>query len=118
MLTLNWENAAEQLVGTTVVVEIQHQDAQGIFMRHDHAWGVITSADRKNGVRIQVAGKTFNGKLMVLPADLSSFTKPQSGLYRLSSTGEQVTDPHWFTTWVVKDAKAVQAQRVVQRPKK
>ena len=57
-----------------------------------------------------VAGRTFAGKLMVLPAQLDSFTKPREGVYRLNSTGEEVTDPHWFTTWMVTNADQVKTK--------
>lgn len=109
-IPLDWDNAAERLVGTITVVEIQHYDAMKNFLRHEHVWGQVTSADQKNGIRILVAGRTFAGKLMVLPAALDSFTKPASGIYRLNSTGEEVTDPHWFTTWMVTNADQIKAK--------
>ena len=109
-IPLDWDNAAERLVGTITVVEIQHHDAMGMFLRHEHIWGQVTSADQKNGIRILVGGRTFAGKLMVLPAQLESFTKPASGVYRLRSTGEEVTDPHWFTTWMVTNADQLKAK--------
>jgi hypothetical protein len=109
-IPLDWDNAADRLVGTTTVVEIQHYDAVGALLRHEHVWGQVTSADQKNGIRIMVGGRTFAGKLMVLPAQLDSFTKPAPGIYRLRSTGEEVTDPHWFTTWMVTNADQVKAK--------
>ena len=109
-IPLTWDNAAERLVGTITVVEIQHHDAMGQFLRHDHVWGQVTSADTKNGIRILVGGRTFAGKLMVLPAQLDSFTKPAPGRYRLRSTGEEIDDPHWFTTWTVTNADQVKAK--------
>lgn len=107
---LTWDNAAERLVGTITVVEMQHYDAAGTFMRHDHVWGQVTSADQKNGIRIMVGGRTFAGKLMVLPAQLDSFTKPAPGRYRLRSTGEEIDDPHWFTTWTVTNPDEVKTK--------
>ena len=113
---LDWDNAAQQLVGTVTVIEVQHYDAKGAFLRHDHIYGLVSSADRKNGIRLIANGKTFNGKLVVLPAQLDSFTRPKPGSYKLKSTGETVTDPHWFTTWMVKNADAVRAVEV-KRPR-
>lgn len=106
---LTWENASERLVGAIMVVEMQHYDARGEFLRHDHVWGQITSADDKNGIRMMVGGRTFNGKLLVLPPALDSFTKPAPGVYRLRSTGEEITDPTWFTTWMITNADQVKA---------
>lgn len=106
---LDWDNAAEKLVGTVTVIEIQHFDARGAFLRHEHVYGIVTSADQKNGVRLIANGKTFRDKLVVLPAQLDSFTKPRPGTYTLKSTGEKVVDPHWFTTWMVTNADAVKA---------
>ena len=109
---LTWEDAAERLVGSIAVVEMQHYDARGNFLRHDHVWGQIASADEKNGIRMLVGGRTFNGKLLVLPPSLDSFTKPAEGVYRLRSTGEQVENPNWFTTWMVTNADQVKAEPV------
>ena len=41
-IPLNWDNAAERLVGTITVVEIQHHDDMGQFLRHEHVWGQVT----------------------------------------------------------------------------
>ncbi|HYE42522.1 MAG TPA: hypothetical protein VEA15_03935 [Caulobacteraceae bacterium] len=110
-MTLTWDNAAEELVGKTIVVEIQHYDANNVFQRHEHAWGVCKLADEKKGVQIHLKGRTFHNKLMILPPKLTSFTKPPvlPGDYTLAGTGEQVTDPDWFATWSLiakPDAKA------------
>jgi len=113
---LDWDNAREQLLGTITVVEIQHYDAAGVLLKHDHAYGRVIVADPKHGIRLEILGKTFNGKMMVLPPQLNSFTRPKPGTYRLRSTGEEVTDPHWFTTWMYTDSKTVKAQRMFTAP--
>jgi hypothetical protein len=116
---LDWDNVGERVVGSITVVEIQHYDALGNFLRHDHVWGQVTSADVKNGIRLIVGGRTYYGKLLVLPAQLESFTKPAPGIYRLRSTGEEVQDPNWFTTWMVTNADQVKAepQKPGKKPK-
>lgn len=99
-MTLNWDNAAEELVGKKVIVEIQHYDSNNSFQRYDHAWGRCTLADEKRGVHIKVEGETFFGKTMILPPKLTSFTRPpQPGTYKVKGTGEEVRDPDWFVTW-------------------
>ena len=113
---LDWDNAKENLLGTITVVEIQHLDATGVLMKHDHVYGRVIVADQEHGIRIEVLGQTFNGKMMILPAQLDSFTRPRPGSYKLRSTGEVVTDPHWFTTWMITDTSAVKAQRFMTAP--
>lgn len=100
-MTLTWDNAAEELVGKTIVVEIQHYDGNNVFQRHEHAWGICALANEKQGVHIKLYGRTFTDKMMILPPNLASFTKPPvyPGSYTLAGTGEQVTDPDWFVTW-------------------
>jgi len=117
IVPLDWDNAAQQLVGTLTVIEVQHFDAKGAFLRHEHIYGLVSSADQKNGIRLVATGKTFNGKLVVLPPQLNSFTRPRPGTYKLLSTGESVTDPHWFTTWQVTNADAVKAVPVKKKIK-
>ena len=107
---LTWDNAADRLVGRIMVVEMQHYDAKGEFLRHDHVWGQVTSADNKNGIRMMVGGRTFNGKMFILPPQLDSFTKPREGIFRLRSTGEEIESPHWFTTWMVTHPDQVKTE--------
>jgi len=110
---LTWDNAADRLVGRILVVEMQHYDAKGEFLRHDHVWGQVTSADTKNGIRMLVGGRTFNGKMFILPSQkdvFDSFTKPREGVHRLRSTGEEIESPHWFTTWMVTHPDQVKTE--------
>lgn len=110
---LTWDNVKERLVGRILVVELQHYDAKGEFLRHEHVWGQVATADDQNGIRMIVGGRNHNGKLFILPSHkdvFDSFTKPREGVFRLRSTGEEVESPNWFTTWMVTHPDQVRTE--------
>lgn len=110
---LTWDNAAERLVGSILVVEMQHYDARGEFLRHEHVWGQVVTVDPTNGLRMMVGGRNYNGKLFILPPQkdiFDSFTKPREGVHRLRSTGEELDRPNWFTTWMVTHPDQVRTE--------
>lgn len=110
---LTWDNAVERLVGSILVVELQHYDAKGEFLRHEHVWGQVVTADNQNGIRMMVGGRNYLGKLFILPAQkdvFDSFTKPRPGVHRLRSTGEEIDSPNWFTTWMVTHPDQVKTE--------
>jgi hypothetical protein len=85
------------LVGRTVLVGISFVDEDGVLLRREQAFGVV--AEAADGV---VTVRRADGEEpVVLPADEESFHPAKPGTYRLSSTGQQVVNPDYLTTWTV-----------------
>ncbi|HWE47282.1 MAG TPA: hypothetical protein VG407_14760 [Caulobacteraceae bacterium] len=105
---LTWENAEKTLVGKLTLVELQHVDARGKQLLLEHAYGTIASVDQKNGIFIDCQGIRTGTKL-ALPGELSPFKAARPGLYKLETTGEEIEDPDFFSTWTIthKDQLAV-----------
>jgi hypothetical protein len=106
--TITWENADAMLVGKLTLVELQHVDARGKQLLLEHAFGRIESVDQKNGIFIDCMGIRTGTKL-ALPGELSPFVAARPGLYKLETTGEEIEDPDYFSTWTIthKDQLAV-----------
>jgi hypothetical protein len=107
-MTITWENAQADLIGRTTLIELQHVDARGKHLLLEHAFGTVVSADSKNGIFIDCLG-IRSGTQLALPGEIENFHAARPGLYKLETTGEEVQDPDFFSTWTIthKDQLAV-----------
>jgi hypothetical protein len=60
--------------------------------------GPIEMVDEKAGLAIR---RVDNGEIEWLPPDLRAFFPAEKGVYTLASTGEEVHDPDYVTTWTI-----------------
>ena len=97
---ITWDNAEKELVGKLTLVELQHVDARGKQLLLEHAYGRILSVDPKDGIFIDCMGIRTGTKL-ALPSELSPFKAARPGLYKLETTGEEIEDPDYFSTWII-----------------
>ncbi len=107
-MTITWENAQAELIGKTTLVELQHVDAMGKELLLEHAYGRIISVDKKDGIFIECLGLR-TGTTLALPAEVDPFIAARPGLYKMQTTGEEIEDPDFFSTWTIthKDQLAV-----------
>ncbi len=96
------EAAAERLFGAYVIVGLSYFRADGTLDRQEQIHGEITDLDQKRGIRIALKG-AHEGEFYDLPPVLSWFQAAPAGVYRLRSTGEEITDPDFTTTWTVNE---------------
>jgi hypothetical protein len=95
------ENFAQELLGALVLVGITYTDPEGQPESQVQYFGIVTSADREQGIVIECHGH-FAGETSVLPPQTEAFTKAKPGTYRLRSTGEEVVDPDYVTSWTMQ----------------
>ena len=95
----SWDDEqAEELIGATVLIGITRLGDDGY--EQEQMFGVIRSANPRNGFEVALAGSR-EGQTYWLPPDLRSFSLAAPGEYRLRSTGETVTNPDFTSTWTV-----------------
>jgi hypothetical protein len=100
MTKITWSNAKKALVGKSTLIELKHVDALGKDMGLEHAWGIIESVDRKDGILIELLGVRA-GQKMALPAEIETFQVARPGLYRLETTGEEIESPDYYSVWTI-----------------
>lgn len=100
-MPLTWTEDAPTMVGKVTLVELQHVDARGRVLLFEHMWGEITRVDRSAGIFVDLKG-AHAGRDLALPADLDRFTRANRGLYKLESTGEEIEDPDFLSTWTLQ----------------
>lgn len=86
----------EDLVGKTVLIGITRVTHKEELIEQLQHVGVVTSIGQSINFRLKSGGE------FKLPPDISSFRRANPGQYRLRSTGEEVTDPDFTTTWIVR----------------
>jgi len=93
-----WEEKARRMIGKTVLVGktivVEGADPERVQFH-----GRIESADPRNGLAIRRAD---NDELEWLPPDLRAYSLADPGIYTLRSTGEEVVDPDFLTSWTVE----------------
>lgn len=95
------EDLAQKLIGSIVLVGITYMDPEGQPESQAQYFGMVTSADRDQGIAIECHGH-FAGEICVLPPQTEAFAKAEPGTYRLRSTGEEVVDPDFLTSWTMQ----------------
>jgi hypothetical protein len=92
-----WQEKANRMIGKTVLVGKTYlQDDQEVDRIQFH--GPIEMVDEQAGVAIR---RIDNGEIEWLPPDLRAYFPAEEGVYTLKSSGEEVHDPDFLTTWTI-----------------
>lgn len=89
---------AAELIGKTLLAGVTLLAADGTERGRFEVFGTVISADDED-----IAIERADGTVYALPPDLEAIKRAQRGVYTLHSTGEQVTDPDFITTWTVTE---------------
>ena len=97
-----WDDAvAQDLLGSLVIVGITYVDPEGVPESQGQYFGLVTVADKTLGIVIECHG-VWAGETCGLPPETAAFQKAAPGSYRLRSTGEEVVDPAYLSSWTIK----------------
>jgi hypothetical protein len=93
-----WDEAfGAALIGSVVLIGITRISGQETSQ--EQFFGTVVRADA-GGIELLLGGSR-SGERYVLPPDPRNFFPAESGTYRLTSTGEEVRDPDFTSTWTV-----------------
>ena len=93
-------DVANALVGKLVLIGITYEDRRGNLKRRDQFFGTVSEVDPHRGISVSLAGSR-SGETALLPPDTAIFERGEKGRYRLSSTGEFVTNPDFTAAWKI-----------------
>ena len=93
------EAEAAKFVGKYILVGITREDAFGNVADQFQIHGVIELV-APDGVTIALRGAR-QGEYYVIPPILNDLESAEAGEYRLSSTGEVVSDPDYVTSFTI-----------------
>ena len=96
---------AQQLIGKHVLIGVTVQNRRGEFTRQEQFHGIVLSADEKAGIKVMLKG-TREGEENWLPPATNVFEPAEPGVYKLRSTGEEVVDPAFTATWLLRQPDA------------
>jgi hypothetical protein len=90
------EAAVGELIGKSVVVDIDRVAADGVLVGRDQYYGRIARGSRAEGIVIERS----SGGALTFPPDLRPYFGARAGEYRFANTDEVVTNPDLQTTWL------------------
>jgi hypothetical protein len=93
------KEVSDALVGRTVVIGRTLMRRAGGIDHFEELHGLIESASAE-GIAVRLHG-VRDGELFDLPPDPKAILPAARGTYRLKSTGEEVVDPDYISTWVI-----------------
>ena len=99
-----WDQAkANALIGKYALIGITYLTHEGTVRERKELHGVITAADPRSGITIDLKGLSA-GTVFRLPPELRAWEPAAPGEYHLHSTGEVVGNPDVLCTWSVTAA--------------
>lgn len=110
---MNTDDAAptlKEVLGKTVIIGITKVNHDGKALSQEQHFGRIVRMD--NAIHVELE----SGCDFTLPPDLSSFRRAKPGIYRLRSTGQQIENPDFTTTWTVHPPSPKSRKKVKKGP--
>jgi hypothetical protein len=92
------ESLAQSLIGKTVLIGITVVEHDGTLVEQFQLFGTITHVDQKNGIAVWLKG-TNPPDWHILPPAPFCVVPAERGVYRLRSTGEEIENPDYVSTW-------------------
>ena len=93
------ESKAAKYIGKTVLVGVTYYDHREKLLGREQWAGRIVRISNQEGIVIDL--EDSDHKCRLLP-DLSNLRPAEPGVYRLESTGKEVVDPDYLTTWICR----------------
>jgi hypothetical protein len=86
-------NVPRDILGSIVIVGLTYVDPKGQYEGQIQIYGVVTVADKAQGIAVECHGQIWNGQEHWLPPLTSALHKAEPGRYRLCSTDELIGRP-------------------------
>lgn len=92
------KKAAVALIGKSVIVGKTYQKSDGAVTERKQWFGVIVQIHPTDGIAIRLNNSE---EIMWLPPDMRNWLKAKPGIYKLTSTGVEIEDPDFLTSYIV-----------------
>lgn len=95
---------AKKILSKYLLVGISYIDADGNLESQMQLHGIVERCSEEEGIVVFLKG-AYGGEKLQLPADTSSFTEADKGVYKLSTTNEEVENPDYVCAFEVHKGK-------------
>jgi hypothetical protein len=92
-MTMNTDN----YIGKVILIGITFVDKQNNLIEQYQTHGIIKMIDENGMMKIERS----NLPVFTLPFDTSAISEAREGLYRESSSGAEINNPDYLTSWTV-----------------
>lgn len=89
---------ANLLINKHVIVGYTYNNTDGSINRYEQKHGIVIKVDEKKGIGIRLHN---SDEVIWLPPDLRAWKPTPRGSYELTSTGEVVIDPDYYSAWII-----------------
>ncbi|HEX5007871.1 MAG TPA: hypothetical protein VFV70_12205 [Hyphomonadaceae bacterium] len=96
------EEVALDLMDSIVLVGITRLTHDEQFIGQEQLFGRVVVANERDGICLKLEG-VREGEHYWLPPTTENYERAKPGVYTLRSTGEDVHDPDFLTTWVMTE---------------
>jgi hypothetical protein len=96
------EELALDLMGSIVLVGIARLTHDEQFIRQEQLFGRVVVANERDGICLRLEG-VREGEHYRLPPTTENYERAKPRVYTLRSTGKDVHDPDFLTTWVMTE---------------
>ena len=91
---------AKVIVGKYILIGLSYFSHDGVLESQQQLHGKVERASEKEGIIVELFGD-FRGEKVQLPPDTSTITPAEPGLYKLSTTEEEIENPDYLCTFEV-----------------
>lgn len=92
------QKVADALIGKTVLIGKTYQKPDGTVVKRTQQHGTIKEVHITDGIAIQLHN---SDEVVWLPPDIRGWQPTLPGIYTSKTTGEEVENPDYITTWIV-----------------
>ena len=98
-----WDKkVGDSYIGKYILIGITYIDHKGNEKQKQQLHGVITSADKKEGIKISLKG-VYDGQSWTMPPDQRSISIAKPGTYTLKMSDEKIKNPDLLSTWIINE---------------
>jgi hypothetical protein len=94
------DSKASEYLGKTVLIGMTYLDRDGQLRERKQMAGTITVFSQAEGIKIKLRDVD---RQFCLPPDEGGIRVAPPGTYRLRSTGEEIINPDYLSTWTVNE---------------
>jgi hypothetical protein len=87
-----------RLLGKRLLVGITRVHYDGAVIGQEQFCGVIEVVSDELGILLRLA----DGRTRTLPPEIEAIEDAEPGVYHLRTTGEEIHDPDYVSTWTVR----------------
>jgi len=94
------EETGRKIVSKYILVGLSYIDSKGNLESQLQLHGIVERSSKEEGIVVMLKG-AYDGEKVQLPADTSTLQEAAPGVYKLSTTNEEIESPDFVCTFEI-----------------